>query len=160
MSETRNAPSLLEVQSDFLFDILYNHGVFNAIEGEWLEVEERSFRNRVKQLSDSSTNHLELTYSSGVTLVIKLTKNEKQEAVFKDINTYVHPWDNKNFNYDALNDELQRVLGLITNMTVEGFLILKEHTPVLAWSGGEPMGDVCRECGDFYPCESVLKVGT
>lgn len=95
----------LQSQSEALFEVLHGHGVFGESEGKWLESEKRGFMGMVEDHAISRDhNYLEITYSGTcVRLIINLTVNEKNEAVFKDITAYDHPWANEDMDYEALN---------------------------------------------------------
>jgi hypothetical protein len=102
----------LEAKAEALANVLNEHNVFGNVEGKWLESETRGFTNMIRShaLGDRSHNYLELTYHYNCVRLIINTEVVNNEAVFRDVTAYDHPWKSETMDYEGLNKAIQQVL--------------------------------------------------
>ena len=105
--KTKVQVKTLEAKAEVVFNALNAHKVFGPLEGTRLEVERRGFIHSITDHATGEDNHnyLELTYSSGVRLIIH-TAIYAGEADFREVTAYDHPWKNDNMDYEGLNRNL------------------------------------------------------
>lgn len=103
----------LEMQSLAVFDILVQYGVFGTKEIHRLYPQQLGFMSVIRYHSVRRDQNLEQNYhESCVRLLINLTVNHKNQAVFRDIEAYAHPTENTDMDYNGLNRDLASAVAV------------------------------------------------
>ena len=111
LKDAKTKVGSLEARSESLFNVLNTHHIFGELDEAKLEVERHAFKDAITEhaIQGNDYRSLELTYLSGVRLVITTTVFAGS-AMFVNVAAYAHP-KNDRINYDGLNREIMDVLN-------------------------------------------------